>query len=104
MCELPLHSNLPVDCACSLTSCLACLPAAEPYLPDQIAYLDTLVALNISGADWLDDALPDSWQRAGVFPSLVTLDARYNYQLSGEARGGVSDGMRMGGGSCRADP
>ena len=75
----------------------ACLLAAEPYLPDQIGYLDSLVALNISGADWLDDALPDSWQRAGVFPSMVTLDARYAYDLSGEARrahGWIAEGGR----------
>ena len=51
-------------------------------MPDQIGFLDSLTNLNISGAYW-NSNLTASWQRAGVFPTMVTLDASYNYALQG---------------------
>ena len=56
--------------------------AASPNVPDQIGFLDSLTSLNISGAYW-NSNLTASWQRPGVFPNMVTLDASYNYALQG---------------------
>ena len=56
--------------------------AAVPNVPSQIGFLDSLVFLNISGAEW-NSNLTASWLQPGVFPHMVTLDARYNWNLQG---------------------
>ena len=56
--------NRPIDAPNN-----ACASAANPDVPDQIGFLDSLTKLNISGAYW-NSNLTASWQRAGVFPNM----------------------------------
>lgn len=70
-------------CPCSSLQCPGCAVKAQGQLPEEVAALPTLAALNLQQNE-LNGTLPEEYGAVGALPRLVNL-VLVNNQLTGAA-------------------